>query len=354
MGTALLFLVIVVSALLQHAPVTKKRAISGTNWPQVCGVWGLAAIESLAWGTAVSLRVRRSIVALVVTMMAWLLVMNSFTAALVTQSVADRGSYWQSYVTAIPYRVLLLALVLAYIATAENGWLHPGRAQRSWRLVGQFCAQSVLGTAASRLFPVAHRRLIWQTWRQARGLLALFGGLGVAIGIFISYYIISVYGRPIFVPGVEESLVFLFAMLGVPATLIGTCVFQADKQMQRYRFFAERGVRPFAVWASRQLVWIAGLAAWMIVAGAICFWGPETCRQCTDELRREFHGNDLKGDFYSFTRALEAIGFVLPLVALAYAAGQLASMFIRSSVLAGVVGIVCKPRAVLGLGVVHA
>jgi hypothetical protein len=155
-------------------------------------------------------------------------------------------------------------------------------------------------------------------------MIGLYGLLMVPIGLLGAGAWIAMIGDSggywIEWASSNQPLPVFALLLLVLVSLIGSSVFLADQRMFRFRFLAERGVSPRAVWWSRQLVWmaVAALPAIVISLAALPMlpW-----------LFRD------KPPLYALLVGPNC-------VAVAYAAGQFCSMAFRSGILAAVFGAV--------------
>ncbi|MCR4415728.1 MAG: hypothetical protein NUV77_25220, partial [Thermoguttaceae bacterium] len=225
-----------------------------------------------------------------------------------------------AYVAAVPYRLLVVALVAAADVAMGWRWLdEPGRlARRRARARATAGTQEDAAGASGRTATMLGR-LVWQHACQSSRLILAFGVMLVPLLVFL---VVGLTGRGRPFGALERMPVFdvvivLLAMTAyLAAPLLGASVFLADQSASSFRFLADRGVRPRLVWLSRHLVWMSvaavGLAAVLplLIATAP---SQETA-----------------------TAALIVAGFVL----LAYSCGQLCSMYFQSGILAAVAGIV--------------
>ncbi len=102
-------------------------------------------------------------------------------------------------------------------------------------------------------------------------------------------------------------------------------VFLADQSGCRFRFLAERGIRGRQVWRSRHLVWGSLVAAVAAVVAALILL-----------VMGVVHLLGYAGGDIPFLLQFRVLGFVL----VAYASGQLFSMFIRSGIIAAVFSVI--------------
>src|SRR5262245_52254696 len=173
-------------------------------------------------------------------------------------------------------------------------------------------------------------RLLWQHFRQSAWLIALMSVLYVVLGGGILPYLAS--GSILRL----DELIVPWSM-AVVASLMGSMVFLPDQERRHYRFFAEHNVPPRHVWLTRQLPWIITLFISTLI---VCFfWG----RRGLDELlyliaaaRDRDHPWPYSLRPYLY---LPPFGVGLAMVAVSYTAGQWVSMFVRSGIMAGFLGL---------------
>jgi hypothetical protein len=296
-ATLLFALLWLIARNLSHGILPESR-----THLKLWGLFGVAAIEGLAWGMFFSLLLQRPLMAAVLAIFAASLGMH-----LVIWSIGPfgRGAYLElsRYLAAVPYRAVIAAVVLAIDVLLADRWLPTSRVARR----GSFRRQTRLRAAAEvvdqmvPLPPVRGAvlgRLVWQTWRQSAWLMAVIAVVGTAA-------LLLPYGE---IVGIEGGF-WRFVVAVVTASLMGSCVFLADQERSRFRFFVEQGVRPRSIWFARELTWFCAAAVWAFAVDTLRFgWSP--------------------------------IVLSLHLTILPYAAGQLASMFVRSGILAGFIGVV--------------
>lgn len=275
---------------------------------QLWGLWGVGALEMLAWGTLFSLRLRQPLVAVI------LAVTCASTCAHFLAGANGGLPGLALYLAAVPARLMVVALVAAACTVLGLRWLEePGRGGRGKVWSSARLDSRLIGPGPGVLTMLG--RLLWQHARQSAGLMA-------ALVIMILVGIVSLLAQAR-VPGMlgaslthimakgEVAEVLGLGALFLAAPLAGAMVFRGDQAGHGFRFLAERGVRPGLVWVSRHLLWgtfVAAVAA--PVAGWIAF-------------RALIHRQQPES-------ASLACGFVV----LAYASGQLCSMFFHSGILA--------------------
>ena len=172
--------------------------------------------------------------------------------------------------------------------------------------------------------------LLWQHGRQSFWPMA--GIVGVYVWLMFvcwtTYPAVIGYSQYV-VPGIMAIL----------AALSGCFVFRPDQEQRRHRFFVEHNIPPRYVWLSRQAPWIvivllatATVAlAWVGLANIIQI--SRSISFATDWWMREWSGPPE-------VTSMPPVWLALSWTAVAFAAGQWASMMVRSGLLAGLVGIV--------------
>jgi len=299
-------------------------ALAGWRLPQpgeelaLWGVWGMGAVELLAWGIFFSLLTKRPLMAVVLAVACASIVVESLRGGV------RPGWDWSDYIDALPKRAIVVGLLaLADLWLGYRWFREPLKAGRlGWRLTfepGDEAGEPVafapwIAGTRWRVFG----RLLWHHLRQSAPLLITFIVLvaPTAIVTILKEHgaagltqILRDFGR-----GYETASTSIIIFFGgatyLAPPLMGACVFLADQSRSRFRFLAERGVEPKLVWLSRQLVWfvptVVGAAA--LVAPIPAFQEPV---------------------------ALILFGYAI----LGYACGQFFSMFCRSGILAAALGI---------------
>ena len=254
--------VLLIGTLLFTADLLMKgRVVDGATQSRLWGILGLAAIEGLAWGLFFSLILHRPLQAAILTIAA-----VSIAVELVVRSIAP-WRHWDDlgpYTAASPYRAAIAAVVLLIDAALVRGWLETRTATKRRLLPWprRLARESTSGEVSTAL-PAARGailgRLVWQTWRQSRGMMFMLGIGGAVLALlpFEAFFDGSSY----------EAERARMIVIGATAALMGACVFLADHE-GRSSLLAEQAVRPRSVWIARQAAWLAMLAVWaMIVHG---------------------------------------------------------------------------------------
>jgi hypothetical protein len=301
------------------------------SWPRAMlwVHWGLAAVEGFAWGVLFSVLIRRPLVAACLAIGATSLSVELLAASVDPIVAAPLPS--SHYLRAIPRRSLFAAMLLAADFYLVSNWLR-GTELFSWRKRKTAEELAAIADSAPRHGRkivnererfVVLGRLVWQHVRQSTwpviGIL-LAGVLFVVTFAFIEGFKGHIEG-PLFVAG------------AIVAGLLGTYTFLPDKVERRYRFLAERGVRPTGVWFSRQFfgVALALIVMSLIIIVAIGIAGDyaELIRRIDDQL---FGAGSAQR---SFLRPLESLIPFFVVVLFAYTSGQLCSLLFRAGVIAG-------------------
>ena len=332
----------------------------GHDTPAALGLFGVAIVEGLAWGTFFSLVVKRPLVAAILTLVVGALAVHLAVNA--TSSYAVASANPEAYVEAIPVRLAIVGVVLAASVLVARRWLAVGTqpANITWGRIAAAAAPHWDRTTASvrRVANVAEdgmrgramSRLIWQTWRESWKLLplpllvagVLYLGVSAVLGLS------QVLGPSH--PGPESTLIATVAtMLFIPA-LYGAMVFAADQRRGGYRFLAEHAARPRYVWLARQIVWLGALIVLLIivtliVSGATSLalrnhasqtldyyvrWGSSGVENFSDIAYQLLQGT---------TFAIVGAGLACFGTLAAYAVGQLCSMLLRSEIMAAFVAL---------------
>ncbi len=330
-STPLLFLVCWLAAVgLSRGQLPSAGFLHGA-W----GLWGFAWVELLVWGMLFSLLLKQPMKAAM---------LGAAGASWSVFSLASQGNSHLMgmgfYAAVLPSRMAVAAAIGLVDVWLTLRWLGEKRV-RSGEVAGEAAASGPTGpgvaggweTSPSRAS--AFGRLVWLQWRQSRSMIAilslmvapiLLGTVSVVIRatlVAIGFHHVSLFSD--FRHTGELSPLFLLAaVIAVP--IAGASVFMADQRQRQFRFLANRGVRPGAMWLSRHLVWALVLAVWLVGPGAALV--SMTNRALLNTPSRQWN-------------LLQAAGAILACVVAAYAVGQLWSMFLKSSILAGTAAVAC-------------
>jgi hypothetical protein len=315
------------------------------------GLWLVAALEAIAWATFFSLLISRPLVAICLAV-----------AAASTVAHVSAWRYWTpgtAFASSVPYaaaavsRIFGALLVLAIDVYLGLRWLHarPRASARPKSPEAKLSAASPIGKLNRHLMALIENRarilvpdaisphrpdrgamlghLFWQHWRQSRGLMVLMLAMHVAVTLAIVNTAFK-----------EHDTYGAIAMATI-AVVMGSLVFLPDQERRNYRYFLEHNVPPRYIWLTRQAPWMFVIATSTI---AICyFW---VGRYRLDDLLavfrygyQDFWRHSLP-QYYGPRVDLPDLFFAtISWVVVAYAAGQWASMHIRSGVMAAFCGL---------------
>ena len=319
-------------------------AFTGGELPQpkvldgILGLWILAAVEALAWGTLFSLLTARPLVAICLALATTSTLVHLSAWSMIAPGVHDFS--FTPYLHAVPLRALIVAAVLGADVYLGLQWLRGGVPRARWAKLkardveapGTFQAAADDTSAVESLVARPDRgawltHLLWQHWRQSGRLMLLMAGLQIGLVLLV---LASGF------PDIESTMLPMVAIAG----LAGSCVFLADQERHHYRYFVEHNVPPRLVWLTRQGPWIVILFISTFVT-AVAWIGPRTIGELIDVLNVatnwELHWPWTWGqsEYVPIPKVLLGLAFV----AVSYAAGQWASMMIRSGLLAGFFGL---------------
>jgi ABC-2 family transporter protein len=326
------------------AVLSTGYTLEGGSQRQLWGIWGLAAIEGLVWGILFSLLLDRPLQAAIIAIAA-----ASLCIHVAAWSVIQPGDHLTDihlYLTAIPYRVIIAAIVLfADVWLAGRLWSALGSAALGFlrrggrRSVAKAPTESQSKLAQSRAAVIG--RLIWQTSRQSRVSMIIIGLVGGVAALTSFQNVLRLI--PAFddrgIPEHIRTMLFIVAS----ASLMGSCVFLADQERHKLRFLTEQGIRPRSVWLVRQLTWLMAVAIWAAVVHGLWFMldgGPRFLSAGREYSLGGNYGESMRWQFVSAFLNLPSIATSLGLTFTAFACGQLASMLLRSGIMAGVLGLV--------------
>ena len=308
------------------------------------GLWLVAALEAIAWGTLFSLVTARPLLAVILAMAA-----ASSAAHLLAwrmRLVQNLGFELASYYRAVPWRILAALVVLGIDVFLGLHWLEGTRTAtkglRTWSRRKRIDAATTPDCAdayAAQLMFQPDRgtmlgHLLWQHWRQSKWLMIILAALQMILFELIAGVLRGVLGDRL----VPSDFVAI-GPIAAFAALMGACVFLSDQERHHFRFFVEHNVPPRYVWLTRQLPWTATL----LVVTIFTVWRL----LLHSDFGRLWQLVESLTDFRSFRRANQygyyqysswhfpPLAVYLSCIAVSYAAGQWASMMIRSGILAG-------------------
>lgn len=288
---------------------------------------GLLAVEVLLWAVFFSLVLRRVLNAVCLTAIVVVSIHSPQLQRLIGISI-------EGLPLLLPYQLYSLVVLLLVDAWLARRWM----GSRAWipSAIGhaftrakpvQTSASASLQSCVVETSPLWRRplqRLIWQEWRQARaflgiclivcGILLLISGTGI------------VSGGPVLA---------LFILPSTPL-LMGLWAFRAEQQGQRFRFLAERGIAPPAVWLSKQTVWLPAAFVLSLLLLATYWagtWFGENFLRPYGYMRVR-----LEEDPFRSIQPLSLV--VLLYVAVSYSIGQFVSLLLSRTVTAGFIGFV--------------
>lgn len=327
------------------------RAPAGGDVGMALGVFGVAVLEAVAWGTLCSLVFRRPMAAAVATLVVGVLAVNM--AVNLTNSSMMAASDLGSYVRAVPLRLGIVAMVFALSGVLAPRWFE-GRRRLQPKQPHLATASSEQpgplpegeGDQAADATNELHGRpglgrLVWQSWRESWRYLPLPVSLW-GVSVFLPILLGSIRGEN----GIMLSVVLATATMFFAPTMFGALAFSADQRRGQVRFFAERAARPRWVWLSRHVVWLGSLAIFMTFVCALAVavvwlrW-TERVDMFTAGENQTFYEPNLRGELQQFvTQVPVLVTLAFGGVMVAYAMGQACSMVLRSEILAGFLALV--------------
>jgi len=310
-----------------------QAAYTGDVW----GLFGFGAVELLLWGILFSLVLDQPLVAAILAVAT----VSTYLHVL-AQNTYGFADHIACYTAALPWRAAIAAGVGLVDLWLARRWFHGGR---KWLAisVGHCVSDEAVAEAALPPQPdqpsrwVFFGHLLWQQWRQSRGLM-----FALAVAALPAVGSGAWYSRTFGSYHPWSELRAVTAAVSLLAGLMGACVFLGDQRREQYRFLAERAARPGAVWLSRQVIWavplvlLAGLLVpYFLVTEADVFGTRVYSQSHSYSGLGSLDVRNLIAAMYMGGQALE----LLVCAFAAYAAGQFCSMFFRSGILAAVFGL---------------
>jgi hypothetical protein len=343
-------------ALLPMAQfMTGFRLTDIVQWQGMLGLWLVAAVEAIAWGTLFSLLGARPLLAVVLALVA--ASTSAHFLAWKQKEVMNSTFELSAYLRAAPWRGLLALVILSADVYLGLRWLDgDSRRKKKLALSGRR-TPATDSTTPTALTPVLSQRerekelqpllvrrdrsamlghLLWQHWRQSWRMMLTMGILFPPVSLLGGglWRIVTLPARPFFTKLDEAMLV----PVAVFATLMGAMVFLPDQEQRRYRFFSEHNVPPRLVWLARQIPWLVIL---FLSASALCLAWVFILEDGNELLRIvELVSAGNPFDSWSYGIRLPPVGLGIAVVAVAYAAGQWVSILVRSGIMAGFLGLI--------------
>lgn len=262
--------------------------------------------------------------------------------------VNSQGSWTaQAYADAAPARLLICLVVFAGAVLLGRRWFYPE--VPSIETISEHITDKKKSFTTRIRLPRTKMfsRLLWQTWRESwKSML-----VGILLG-FVIFILLMIPGD--FVPGIRSYWMLLMSL--VPVAILGALVFRSDQQRKDRLFAATHAIPPRRMWFARQAVWLTLIVVLGLGINTLASWGMRqevrtSLRHYlldewgyTDLLGREFTNYDSPWtQWWRFERASElfqqgVLGAWCAVIA-AYGVGQLCSMLLRQSLLAGFLAI---------------
>jgi ABC-type transport system involved in multi-copper enzyme maturation permease subunit len=327
--------VLLVVALWITAAILSQRAtFNSSDRLQIWGAFGLAGAEGLAWGIFFSLLLRRPLQAAVLAIAAASLALHLVLSHVAPVTGEGQVYEFTRYVAAVPVRIALVALVFVVDGLLARRWLVQDTSTVRRLFLRRLVAPTieppmVEARTLARPRRVVIGRLLWQTWRQSRWMMVILAGPGTVIAMFASALALSLSQS-------SRASDIVAYVVGAAAVLVGALMgaatFLGDNECRSVRFLAERGVRARHIWLARELGWLAALAIWMLFVSVVAFG----------------HHGGAQAPILGAAMFLAAAAL---LTIVGFACGQLASMLIRSGIIAATVAVVlvlvCTAWAIL-------
>jgi ABC-type transport system involved in multi-copper enzyme maturation permease subunit len=324
------------------------------------GLWIIAAVEAIAWGTLFSLMTARPLLAIcqgifavstITHLLAGTLLLGFAFAveSLHVSTIEHLFNGWSGTAVYGPCRILIALVVFAVDVYLGLRWLHrDSRAARFKLPIARrrpvetnIPSATATGGTLKKMLAKPDRgamfgHLMWQHWRQSRWLMLSLAAMWVTVSLAIGLQFQFAWS--------PEADHILTGTVIVGAALLGCCVFRPDQERRYYRFFVEHNVPPRYVWLTRQLPWIAATLIAMLVI-CVMRMGPANIKQFWQFLEFHFGPQSYDGRrFMGITAGPEVdvpqLGIFLGYATVSYAAGQWTSMLIRSGIIAAVAGVV--------------
>ncbi|REK09444.1 MAG: hypothetical protein DWQ37_18580 [Planctomycetota bacterium] len=304
-GTVAMFPLLWTTALVATGGrVSEQETLNG-----MLGLWLPAAVEALAWGTLFSLLSAGPLVAICLAILAASTATHLLAWGVTSTDIAELE--YSRYLDAVPWRMLLVVPLAVLDIYLGLHWLDAREPAGERRRRKPRQVEQTVGRNRSEAVLLRHLRsvrdrgtmlghLLWHHVRQSGRLMLLFACITITFFMLVRF------------SGHELAREWVILPMFAGASLMGSGVFYADQRRRQYRFFVEHNVPPEYVWVTRVTPWVVTLAITTFVM--LVLWVGRVRPQAYD--------------------------LAVPVIAVSFAAGQWASMMVRSGLMAGFCGLV--------------
>lgn len=345
-SVAALSSLLLAAALACTGAMIDAHSWTSPRWPNpadsqlVLTILGIAIVEALAWGTLFSLLIKRPLVAAILAVFVGGITVQLIVSAYANGNVTTATS--EAFLRAIPVRLAIVVAVGVLCLARARNWLEGSRPPRDFTKIPSAQSATSFVTRGARVvrtsFSMPRRRstfsrLLWHAWRQSWRTLLM--PLFVAVLLTLAIAAATAF---------TASPAWTLASACFLPAIYGAMVFSADQHRQRYRFFAEHAAPPRWVWLSRVTVW--GLAAFLMLAIMLIVLVAISSAAFYENIRQFIHTENWRfGSTHRIAqRLLLPVNYfgqgslvVVNALVLAFAAGQVFSMLLRSEIIAAAV-----------------
>ncbi len=283
------------------------------------------ATHFFAFGLLFSLICRRVLIAAVLGVVAAV----TIDTLIVQRFGPENPDYFSitAYEHSIPFRLFTAVLILVISVPLTRVWWR-GVSAEAWRQ-GIAWTQSRQREASSRDQATPHGFMFWHLlWQSVHGNYWKMLAIGGVVLVPATIFAIWESRDPMF--DAPDGSLWLWFAIAFAAWLAGVFCFQADQRQHSFRFFVQHREYPRWVWLTRNLFWLAG---WLLASAV----GLAISRSILlSVFEGGFHHTMLPASSPEMAGvAQQYLTFMLCGGLVIFAAGQLASMLFRSSIVAG-------------------
>lgn len=262
----------------------------------------------------------------------------------------------------IPFAVALLVSVaivgIDYWLTVRwlSGRTRIRSAFREWTERTEATGEYAIGRETAPPWWRQSRRLLWQEARHTAPFIIIY---------FMTAALLLIPGESAGVPGSRPRAGwFAVLVIAITPVMMGVMAFRGEQHRNRFRFLAERGIAPTAVWLSKHAVWLP-LAAVMAVL-LLCL-APIISRPAWNAL---WLGGGLESysaavrqlveqTAFTFERqpqfsTAELVGNLVLLVFVGYGIGQAASLLFPRTVTAAFLAVMMSAAVAFHIAIMRA
>lgn len=267
----------------------------------------LIPFEFLAWGFLFTFICRKPLIAAIAATTCSFVFMALMVGVLAPGYTSFSE---QAFSKLFPYRIVVWCCLVGAITCLGRYWLQPvARSNSLETLHNRKLTKMEFSTSSKILRTLLIQSILRNAWFL------------IGAPLIFTVWLLIVATNPAYY-GSFATAVFVNL---TASTVVGFLVFRSDNTQCNYRFFSQQGEYPAAIWFSRIVIWLPVIILFSIVTLLFAWWIDP--KSVLTALRLDFY--DLSVPWSNFA-IIETFARLLSVGILAFAAGQLCSMYFRS------------------------